>query len=66
MRSYQLPDIKREQTVSFPGIPEERFDQTKDAMERDLRREIRENGMREERSIRYASDFVTTPPFGDE
>ena len=66
MKSSRLPGIKQEQDNRRCGIPTDRFEDVKNGIERELRKKMRENEMREVHSIRYASDFVTTPPFGDE
>ena len=66
MKRYQPPGLKRERTITYQGIPEDKFDDVKSEIEREIRRETRENEMREARSVRFASDFVTTPPFVDE
>ena len=66
MKSYQLPGLKREPTVTYQGIDEESFEETKSNMQRMLRKKLRDNEMREAKSIRYASDFMTTPPYDEE
>ena len=66
MKSFQLPGLEREPSVTYQGIREEMFEETKSEMQKTLRKKLRDNEMREARSIRYASDFVTTPPFDEE
>ena len=66
MKSYKLPALKREKAVTFQGVPEQDYKDTILEIERELRQKMRENEIREAQSIRYASNFVTTPPVDDE
>ena len=66
MKSYQLPGLKRDPNVTYQGIDGDRFEDTKSTMQKTLRKKLRDNEMREAKSIRYASDFMTTPPYDEE
>lgn len=66
MKSYKLPALRREKTVTFPGVPDGSYDSTMAEIEKELRLKMRENEIREAQSIRFASNFVTTPPLDDD
>ena len=66
MKHYQMPGLEREQTVTFHGIPREHFQEKINAIDRNLRKKMRENEIRESQSIRFASEFFSVPPLDDE
>lgn len=66
MKTYHLPGLKREETVSFEGIPQDRFHEKLNSLNREVRKKMRKNQIREAQSIRFASGFASTPPLDDE
>ena len=66
MKTYHLPGLKREETVSFEGIPQDRFYEKLNSLNREVRKKMRQNQIRESQSIRFASGFVSTPPIDEE
>ena len=66
MKNYRMPNMEGKKDSGFRGIPEESFDIAVAEMNREILREMRENEIREARSIRFASNFTVTPPLRDD
>lgn len=65
MNTYHLPSLERDEEITFCGIPHGEIEKKRDELDNKLRRKLRDNEIRESRSIRFAAGIAGTPSVDD-
>ncbi len=60
MIKHEMPTMELDEEVTFKGIPDELYDEVMTEFDETLQRQMRQNEIRESKSIEFAAKFITT------